>query len=66
MKGRVASFAEIARICREARSAVLRGAGGLASPDTNHGVLSNQGPLRKIAAESTRRLKAAGIHIEGA
>jgi len=69
-RGRIASFTEIARICREARRHVLTldgGRNGFASEPTNlFAEGQKQGLLRRISAESTKRLLAAGIHIEGA
>jgi hypothetical protein len=49
----------VSRIYREARKSV---------PVNNHNyddAMRNQGYLRKVSAEFHRRLKAAGIHVEG-
>lgn len=69
MTGRIASFHEIARICAEARSHVFKqtgGAGFNSQPTGYDQESAKQGMLRRVAAESTRRLKAAGIAMEGA
>lgn len=57
------------RIYAEARRAVIRpgnGAGVHSDPWTEAQVLANQGPLRRVQAEYLRRLKRAGIAVEGA
>lgn len=71
-RGRVASFTEVARIVAATKRDLLRHARGqgrnhnyTGTPSTEEAVLRNQPFLRRLATESTKRLRAAGIHIEG-
>lgn len=57
------------RIYAEARRAVIRpgdGVGMHRDPSTEAQVLGNQPALRRVQAEFVKRLKRAGIHVEGA
>lgn len=57
------------RIYREARRAVITpgsGAGMHSDPVTHSQVIANQASLRRVSVEFHKRLKKAGIYVEGA